>query len=344
MDIPRKTRHEGGFLLIIVLISTVVGTIVSYISGDYSVGESFLRGGTIGFSISFFCAIGDLIFLQWFKRFPFTIYLLVKTLYFTIISLAVIIISYIFIKTPQGNSELQKDILFSGIVITLSISFLVSFLQMLNRMLGQTTLFNLFVGRYHKPVEEERIFMFLDIASSTEIAEQIGHLKFHTFLNDFFYDITEAILLNGGEIYKYVGDEIIISWKISDKPRNNNPINTFFEIRQVINQKSEKYIRTFGYVPHFRVGIHCGVVVVGEIGDFRREIAFLGDTVNTASRIQGSCKKFGKDLIVSEEVLKRVFLTDQYDAISLGKIQLRGKEKTVELFSIEDSSQFHSFR
>lgn len=336
MNIPRPVRYERGFFLSMFLVSTVAGTTVSYISGGLSIGESALRGGTIGLCISLFCAIGDVFILQWFRRFPFTIYLLVKTLYFTFVSLTVIVLSFAFLKTPHSSSELQKNIFVSGVVITLAISFMVSFLQMLNRMLGQSTLFKFFTGRYHKPVEEERLFMFLDLASSTEIAERIGHIRFHVFLNAFFYDITDAILKNGGEIYKYVGDEIIISWKVRGGRKNNNPIQTFFEICHVIEKKRENYLRNFGYSPQFRVGIHCGIVVAGEMGDYKREIAFLGDTVNTASRIQGSCKTFGKNLIVSGEALDKGILADQYCAISLGRIQLRGKENTVELFSIEE--------
>ncbi|MFP4365353.1 MAG: hypothetical protein ACLFR1_15935 [Spirochaetia bacterium] len=54
--------------------------------------------------------------------------------------------------------------------------------------------------------------MFLDLTSSTAIAERIGHVQFLSLLRDFFMDVSEAVIAHGGEIYKYVGDEAIILW------------------------------------------------------------------------------------------------------------------------------------
>jgi len=81
----------------------------------------------------------------------------------------------------------------------------------INRLIGGRIFLSFFTGRYHKPIEEDRIFMFLDLKSSTAIAEKIGHINFHKFINDFLFTISEAIISNRGEIYKYVGDEIIIT-------------------------------------------------------------------------------------------------------------------------------------
>ena len=72
-------------------------------------------------------------------------------------------------------------------ILTLT-SFLINFFRQLNRMLGPGTLVSLLLGRYHRPVAEERIFMFLDLNNSTAIAAALGPLRFNDFKNDFFHD------------------------------------------------------------------------------------------------------------------------------------------------------------
>ena len=71
------------------------------------------------------------------------------------------------------------------------------------------------------------------------------------------------------------------------------------------------------------------------MGDFKREIAFLGDTVNTTARIQEACKEYGTDLLVSSELLSKLQVSRDYKATSLGEIRLKGKNKPMELFGIE---------
>ena len=90
-------------------------------------------------------------------------------------------------------------------------------------------------------------------------------------------------------------------------------------------------------MPYCRAGLHCGPVIVGEMGDFKREIAFLGDTVNTTARIQEACKEYGADLLVSSELLNKLQVPRDYKVTSLGEIRLKGKDKPMELFGIEKS-------
>jgi len=292
-------------------------------------------GGLVGFLISFSCAVGNFTFLQRFKHLPFTAVLLLKTGYFTLVG-ATVIVGRLFVSDEIVKKLPSKaNIIIVVLIITLGVSFIATFALMLRRMLGQNALLNFFTGRYFKPVEEERIFMFLDLSSSTQIAEKIGHLKFHVFLNEFFYDITDAILASEGEIYKYVGDEVIVSWRVMDGIKNGRCIQSFFEIQKSIEEKKDKYLKNFGYIPEFRAGIHCGPVIVGEVGDYKREIGFFGDTVNTAARIQQACKEYKSDLLVSSEFLKKLSLTGGYKLNSVGEIGLKGKEILVELFGVE---------
>ena len=86
-------------------------------------------------------------------------------------------------------------------------------------MIGLSTLTRIVLGLYMKPKREERAILFMDLIGSTRITEQIGNAGFMRFLNDSIFSMTHAIFRNNGEIYRYVGDEIIISWPASEASR-----------------------------------------------------------------------------------------------------------------------------
>jgi len=333
MNISSKNLSEIRLVIIFVLISIVLGSALSSLTNGHVSLKSIVTGGLMGFFISSICAVGPYAFLYRLRYLPFTTHLLLSTAYYTFVASAVMAVKFLLFDHVHDITKWTHD-LFPATLLTLALSFTGAFVLMLRRMLGPNVLLNFFTGRYHTPVEEERIFMFVDIVSSTTIAEKIGHLNFHVFLNDYFYDITDAILSAEGEIYKYVGDEIIVSWRVSDNISNTRCIQSFFEIMKSIEKKKQTYMNKFGFFPYCRAGLHCGPVIVGEMGDFKQEIAFLGDTVNTTARIQQACKEYGADLLVSSELLNKLQLPRDYKVTSLGEIRLKGKDKPMELFGI----------
>lgn len=193
---------------------------------------------------------------------------------------------------------------------------------------------NLLLGRYFHPRTEERIFMFLDIRSSTTIAEQIGNELYFRFIHDFINDATPSILYSKGEIYQYVGDEIVVSWTMPNGLANNNCIDCFFEIQDTIQAKRKRYLELFGHVPAFKAGLHYGNAITGEIGTIKKEIAYSGDVLNTASRIQSECNKNKVDLLLSDDLLKLLKKSEKYQTKNIGMIQLRGKAEGVGLSTI----------
>jgi len=227
---------------------------------------------------------------------------------------------------------LAQTVLFALVAV-----FIAVMLLDINRLLGQRALLRLFLGRYHSPVIERRVFMFLDLASSTAIAERLGDVAFHRFLNDFFFDATGPILEHGGEIYKYVGDEVIVTWTLDRGLGNGACIACFFGVRGEVERLRDRYMSRYGVVPSFRAGIHCGPTVVGEMGDFKREVAFLGDVVNTTARIQSECRVRSRDLVISADLMRALsgMGADRFRYEALGTIDLRGKGGGMELFAVE---------
>lgn len=192
------------------------------------------------------------------------------------------------------------------------------------------------LGKYFKPSREERIFMFLDLRGSTSIAEKLGEEHYFYFLKDLFKDATPAILHSKGEIYQYVGDEIVISWKKNSGIENANCIQCFFDIQKRILDKKKYYQENYnGIIPQFKAGLHYGAVMVGEIGIVKREIAYSGDVLNTTARIQSKCNELGEDILLSNLLLDKLKpLPNPFKSTALGEIQLRGKQKTLRLYTV----------
>ena len=233
------------------------------------------------------------------------------------------------------NTFYTKNILFWTVVVVMTIIFL-----NINEKYGRGVLGQLILGRYHRPREEERIFMFVDMKSSTTIAEKLGHIRFFNLLNDFFHDITNPIIYSQGEIYQYVGDEVVISWTMKNGIYNGNCVRCFYHMQEAIQKKSNRYQNKYGLIPEFKVGLHCGMVTTGEIGVIKKDIVFSGDVMNTTSRIQSVCNIYGVKILLSKTLLDRLNLPPhQFNPRRVGIIELKGKREKVELYTFSGSNQ-----
>jgi adenylate cyclase len=236
--------------------------------------------------------------------------------------------------SPWIAWSLQRSNLLPAVGIALVSMLFWSAVIGLGRLIGFRVLRNLVSGRYHSPFEEERIFLFLDLVGSTTIAERIGHLRYHAFLHDFIEDLEEPVLEHGGDVYQYVGDEVVVTWPLADPRLNGRCLACHFAIVDAIELARSRYERAFGTVPSFRTGIHCGPVVAGEIGDQRKQIVFVGDVVNTASRAEAQAKAREKGLVVTGTLLARIDLPPGMEAWPLGVVRPKGKEQAMEFFEV----------
>lgn len=221
---------------------------------------------------------------------------------------------------------------FLSTMVSLAFNIFVSLLYSgISEHLGANVLLNFFSGNYHRPKDESRVFMFLDMKSSTSLAEQLGHQKYFQFLSDYYNQLSNAIIKYSGEVYQYVGDEIVITWKKKEGIVNQNCILCFYAMKKSLQKKSDYFEKTYGVVPSFRAGLHLGKVTTGEIGALKKEIFFTGDVLNVTARIQKLCKQFGQELIVSEQLAKQMS-GKGIDFKTLGTMELEGRKKPVELF------------
>ena len=141
---------------------------------------------------------------------------------------------------------------------------------------GQGVLISFLLGKYHRPKEEDRIFMFMDLKSSTTFAEKLGHIKYEA------------------KIYQYVGDKVVLPWSIKEGIKQGRCINTFFAHDTLLRSKRNYCKKKYGINPEFKVGLHLGKVTVAEVDEIKKELAYHGDVLNTGARIQGKCNDFQK--------------------------------------------------
>ena len=215
-------------------------------------------------------------------------------------------------------------------------SYILEIIRAVDQKLGPGNLWKLMIGEFSQPKEMERIFMFADLKNSTKLAEQLGHLKYSELIQDCFHDVS-VVQQYGAEVFQYVGDEVVLVWKLPNGFTSFNCIEAYFAFMARINKKSAYYKAKYGVIPFFKAGIHCGKIVLAEVGDIKREIAYHGDTINTASRIQDQCSVFNESLIVSETLINSFDLNlvkSKYKIHRLGSVSLPGKGQEVTILSL----------
>lgn len=238
----------------------------------------------------------------------------------------------------QAFSELLKFYIektfYAILVYGFVVIFFINLVKLINRKMGPGILLKFITGRYHSPREEDRIFMFLDLKSSTTIAEKLGHFKFSRLIQDCFYDLTDVVKNYNAEIYQYVGDEAVITWKLEDGLADDNCIHFYFAYKEQLLKRTKYYEKNYGLLPQFKAGINCGKVTVAEVGEVKTEIAYHGDVLNTSARIQSMCNEFGKELLISE-FLKDELDLNGFNINNMGEIMLKGKIEPVTIYSVE---------
>jgi adenylate cyclase len=285
-------------------------------------------------------------FSDYFREKKFVFVVLVRSLFYLLLISSSILLVLIFYESARHDVNVLSAIrssylinflkgdFISILLFSIAASFIINFIRQISSMLGWKVLMNVMLGKYKHPVAALRVFMFLDLKSSTGIAEKLGGRKYSAFLQDFFADITSPILETKGEVYQYVGDEVVITWQVDKNKLNSLPLDCYFLIIDKINQRKDYYLEEYGIVPDFKAGIHAGKAVTTEIGELQKEIVFHGDVLNTASRLRSECSRLNKQNLVSSALLAVVDMKDKYKYERLGFQKLRGKSVSTELFTI----------
>lgn len=340
LQTPDHSRRRAEWRLTWTIAASVAA--VSFVFGWF-VDNNGWRGGVQGIVNSLLISVPvsqiELAGRRWgplraMRNWPFFVVFLAKIVLYIVLIVAGTELTRLLFR-PLNPQPLGFDRIFFRILIFASImSLLVNAVIEVGRLLGFDVLRDLLTGRYHRPRREERVFLLIDMKSSTALAERLDDLAYHGLLNRFFRDVTDAALDHGASIHKYVGDEAILTWRAQDALTQARCVLCAFAVRKRILSKAPEYEERFDVVPDYRAALHIGTVVAGEMGDLKREIAFVGDTLNTAARLLVAGRELGRDIIASTKLLDRLALPQGLASELLAPVTLRGKEQVVPIAAL----------
>ena len=181
----------------------------------------------------------------------------------------------------------------------------------------------------------------LGIAEGIETAlAALAIFGVHALISRMFFDIDDVILRHSGEVHRYIGDEVVITWLLADCRDDGRCLSCYYAIEMLIAERAEEYRALFGVVPVFRAGVHGGAVVAGECGDSKQEIVFFGDTMNTAARLRSACKDLGVRLLVSQDLVQAIRVPRAFPLHSCGRLRLVGRREETEVFTWHPGKAF----
>ena len=237
-----------------------------------------------------------------------------------------------------GQVSLAAPLALPLMLLSAAFSFVVTFAFLfvfqVSLIVGPRNLANVVLGRYHQPQPEERFFLFVDIAGSTTLAERIGPVTVHRFLAHVFRLSSDPIADHGGEIYQYVGDEMVVTWTGAAGRADAQPIACFFSIVAALDAAVQEFRGEFGVALRVRGALHAGSVVTGEIGDSKRDIVFHGDVMNTAARLEQATRDLDRNFLVSADAVSRLTGLERYALKPQGPHVLRGRAASVDLYAV----------
>jgi adenylate cyclase len=342
MQLTARLREFAGIAAWAIPVSVALGAVFGHFNTPNDDGWGYIQGAIAGILISVTILLLQFAVFSptrsaWARRVPFLMYLALRVLgYLAAILVGLAASAWLVRHSPETEPLIERG----GVIFSLALSLGFNLLYGVNYLLGQGVLFNFVAGRYRRPRVEERVLLFIDMESSTGIAERLGETGFLDFLNRFVADVTKSIVAQRGAIHKYVGDEIIVTWPLVAGLQDGHCVRACFDALGQLDERANAYIRDFGLRANFRAALHCGPVVIGELGTIKMEIAFLGDTMNTAARLQQACRDTGQRVLASAALVNRLAaLPPGVAKRSIGPLRLRGKENEIELYALTTTSK-----
>jgi adenylate cyclase len=230
---------------------------------------------------------------------------------------------------------IQSPVFIITFILGMLINIIINYNRAINRFVGFRNMRYALFGWYKVPKEEHRIFLFIDLVSSTYVAEKLGHEKYSAFLQDCYNSFSDLIIKYRAQVYQFVGDEVLLTWK-GNKPKNfMRAVEFYYDTQEIIKKNGDEYLSKYGLIPEFNASLNFGKVMVAEVGEIKTEFAYHGDVLNTGARIQKMCKQYKKSLVASSffiDAFRKI--NDYYQLEYIDKPLLRGKQETVAVYAI----------
>jgi len=311
-----------------------------YVHSGYAYLEIGLQGVLFGLMFGLINLLIDRTRIR--KRSFGSIILIKSILYFFAVSLsqlAVFGIYWIFDIFPIEYTAEMMGVISPSLIASMSVYFilvilLINFILHINRKFGYGILLSMITGKYHKPRKERRVFMFLDMKDSTGNVQFLGHVMYSRLIQSCIHDLTDLITRYKAQVYQYVGDEIVLSWRTEKGIKDLNCINLYYAYMQKLYDRKEFYQKYYRVQPEFKAGLAEGSVTVAEVGDIKRELAYHGEVLHTAARLEKLCNKLQSKVLITEEMVQQLGKNKEYNTELMGEYVLRGKENQEKVYQV----------
>ena len=182
------------------------------------------------------------------------------------------------------------------LVYALAVSALIIFILRVRDLLGSQIFVSLLLSRYRRPVQEDRLFLFIDLVGSTGYAERFGDMRAQEYL---------------AAVFKTIAGH------------------------DAIDMQADVWQARFNSVPMLRAALHGGPVVTAEIGEDHHKITYFGDTVNATARLEGLCRSLNERVLISDELLLRLMLPANILGVSRGEHAVRGRGQLLSVTALQ---------
>jgi adenylate cyclase len=179
--------------------------------------------------------------------------------------------------------------------------------------------------------------LFADLRGSTALAERLQPEQVVTVINTYVRLMARAVIDAGGILDKFTGDGVMAIFGAMGDPAHGAPAATRAAalMRERITALNAERERSGEPVAHFGVGVHTGDVVLGAVGlPERSDYTAIGDTVNTASRMESLTKEFHVETVFSSETAEHLD-GDAGILRPLGEAMVRGKAAAMRIFTLK---------
>lgn len=273
----------------------------------------------------------------------------IRMLYSTILLMALTVLDLIFAKIMYGNGLIVPTVL---LPLCLFVVYLAQMARgYLAEIMRRRRVVNVFkqyvapqvVDKISKDKDFELVIggenrhiavLFVDIRGFTTMSESLQPEEVVEILNEYLGLTTQAIFDNGGTLDKFVGDATMA---VFNAPFDLDDyifraVATAWDMQAGADRIAEKFRKRYGKSVSFGIGVNCGNAVVGNIGcDFRMDYTAIGDTVNTAARLESNARP--GQILISGEVYEAV--KDRVDVTPIGEIPLKGKSNGVFVYQVD---------
>jgi adenylate cyclase len=185
---------------------------------------------------------------------------------------------------------------------------------------------------------KELTIFFSDIQGFTGISERLPPDKLVQFLNRFLSEMSAIVLEQGGTLDKYQGDAVIAFWNAPLEIKNHQAraVEAALRCQKRLGELAPEFERDFGISVKMRIGIHTGIVSVGNFGSSKRfNYTMIGDAANVASRLEGVNKVFGTPIIASEAT--KTAIDREFIWRRLGDVRVVGRKEAISVYQPMDT-------